>query len=440
MMPDQPNRSILKMINDSSGDVEKLSRLLRFPDFQVRQAAADEMGTLGRYECLAPLTNALHDPHATVREAAAVALGKISTLPNIRRTLNFLEETPDDVLAMQQLIRELHDKEYRVRVAAANSLKQYGVDACVEAGSQGNLLETETGTSENPRPVYRPYSYPVGELDYFSPAGKKAYPPLYREPPVPDAVLKAEYDLQVYRNLLETGEEDTREAVAWALGMMADVECLPLISMAAHDPAPVVRCSAVNSLARLLAVVPLHEPHNRFEDRNPGDQILSLLVKVLKDKDAMVREAAVMALSLVCTTDIATHITHAATDPSPVVRAAVATCLPMYTWDARAFEAIRKLVKDPDEHTRMAAIQSLRGFRGKAVLDIVYRSIRDESQSVRLNALLTLKALKDHGEGDPDYWAVLLEDLDVLANLDDSDSIRHAARIILEDITNLQME
>ena len=395
------------------------------------------MGKLGRYECLAPLTNALHDPHATVREAAAVALGKIDKLPNINRTLNFLEETPDDVLAMQQLIRELHDKDYRVRVAAANSLKKFGLDVSAEAESANNKPSTETGKPESPGLVYRPYSFPVGELDYFSPAGKKAYPPLNRESPVPEAVLNADYNPQVFRDLLATGDENTREAVAWALGIMADVECLPLIIKAAHDPTPVVRCSAVTSLGKLLAVVPLHERHNRFEDRNPGDQILSMLIKGLKDKDANVREAAVLALSLVCTTDIATHLTHAAADPSPVVRAAVASCLSMYTWDERAFDAIKNLVKDHDEHTRMAAIQSLKSFRGKAVLDIVYRSIRDDSQSVRLNALLTLKALKDHGEGDPDYWTVLQEDLDVLASLDDSDSIRRAARIILEDISNV---
>ena len=75
MVPINRDRPLPQLVIDAGEDINKLKSIIRYPDYEVREGAAWVLGTIGKYECLAPLVNALKDPDAIVREAAARALG-----------------------------------------------------------------------------------------------------------------------------------------------------------------------------------------------------------------------------------------------------------------------------------------------------------------------------------------------------------------------------
>ena len=249
MNPINRDRPLPQIVIDAGEDVDLLKVAIRYPDYEVREAAAWVMGVIGKYDCLLPLSNALKDPDSIVREAAARALGNIKALPNINRKIGLFEDTPDDVSAMNELTRALKDREYRVRAAAATSLINFGKDIENVQEPMALNVEVESSIPQSLPSMYQPYGVSSDVEQQLT--LKKDYPPLVRNKAIPQAVLDAKYDYSIFKELLKSKETDVREAVSWALGVMADPDGTSLLISALKDSEAVVRESAAKSLGLL---------------------------------------------------------------------------------------------------------------------------------------------------------------------------------------------
>src|SRR5437763_9207500 len=97
---------------DKKEDVARLMKELKSKDAKTRISAADDLGHIGQVKksytepAVPALIEALHDPDALVRKAAATALGKVD---------------PDVKVAVPALTDVLKDKVPAVRQAAAGA-------------------------------------------------------------------------------------------------------------------------------------------------------------------------------------------------------------------------------------------------------------------------------------------------------------------------------
>jgi HEAT repeat protein len=101
-------------------EVAKYVKDLKSKDSSVRKTACEEIGKISQIKAsaaktaLQPLLDALKDSTSSVREAAALAVGR-------------LDEPSDAVPALVKLIKD--EKEMSVRIAAARGLGQMGPSA-----------------------------------------------------------------------------------------------------------------------------------------------------------------------------------------------------------------------------------------------------------------------------------------------------------------------
>jgi len=105
---------------DKKDDIARLMKELKSKDVKTRISAADDLGHIGQVKksytepAVPALIEALRDPDAGVRKAAATAVGKID---------------PDVKVAVPALTDALKDKAPPVRQAAAGALGLIGPDA-----------------------------------------------------------------------------------------------------------------------------------------------------------------------------------------------------------------------------------------------------------------------------------------------------------------------
>ncbi len=425
MVPINRDRPLPQLVIDAGEDINKLKSIIRYPDYEVREGAAWVLGTIGKYECLAPLVNALKDPDAIVREAAARALGNIKDLPNIHRKLGMFEDTPDDVTAINELTRALKDREYRVRATAATSLINYGKN--VETVSEPAKVKNE------PAPIITPImpssytmygSAPIVEEEFQQ---KKEYPPLVRNKAIPKSVIDANYKLSQFRELQKSKETDVREAVAWALGVMADPDGAPLLVNAIHDPEPIVRESAIRSMGLLKFPTDTKKSVGMFEDKRGDQQIVDNLLKALKDKEINVRAAAAAALANYGKPEIAKQLLGLLKDQIPNMRAAAAIGLGGCPYPEVVPALILRL-KDEDFWTRLCAARSLGKLKDPVALEFLMDALHDHNSSVRQNGVRALLELGEQGIGDTSFWQRAIDQFVILGSSDSSEEVQAAAQ------------
>lgn|GEM_PF-3771686 len=357
-MTDISGNPLPQIVQEAASDAIRLKALLRYPDYLVRRGAAECLGKMGAYHCLAPLTDALHDPDAVVREAAAIAIGQVKDLPNIQRKLSFFEAAPDDVVALHALTRALKDRELRVRQAAATSLKVFGREAMpAQYGEELGPGEDERTSPE--KPIYLPYSYPVGEKALLP--RRKHYPPLERTMTIPPSIINARYDLSVYRSILETGNPEEREAVVWAMGVMREADGIPLLVAALRDNVEKVRLSAVRSLGLVEFPPLLRDRSRRFEDRHEDQMVKDSLVKLLKDRSIDIRREAIETLVKLKAPDTTRYLVERLKYEDGDIRAILIAGLGTLG-DATGIPAILAAAEDLDTRVRLAAIGALDHF------------------------------------------------------------------------------
>ncbi len=418
------------IVLDAGEDVDKLSSAIRYPDYDVREAAAWKLGEIGTFDCIAPLVNALKDPDAVVRESAAYALGKIKTLPNINRKISIFEDTPDDVWAISELQKLIKDREFRVRVAAAEALKTYGKQVDVSAPELVSVPKKVNAQQIAPPATV----YDISMLTQAGFGQKPNYPPLKRNKQIPQIVLDADYDFEKLDLASRHNETAVREAAVWALGMMGDPRGVIILVQALHDPEPIVRESAARALGIIKYPNDTKKPIGRFEDMTEDRRAADALLKVLKDKEVGVKASAAAALSNYGKPEVMKTLMGMLTDSSSTIRAAAATGLGGCPY-MEVIPALIRLLRDDDFFTRLCAARSLGRLGDAQALDPLLEMLHDTNASVRLNTARALADLGQKGVGTNQFWYRAVDQLMTLGSTDSSEEVQAFAQ---EAVVRLQ--
>lgn len=418
------------IVLDAGEDVDKLSSAIRYPDYDVREAAAWKLGEIGTFDCIAPLVNALKDPDAVVRELAAYALGKIKTLPNINRKISIFEDTPDDVWAISELQKLIKDREFRVRVAAAEALKTYGKQVDVSAPELVSVPKKVNAQQIAPPATV----YDISMLTQAGFGQKPNYPPLKRNKQIPQIVLDADYDFEKLDLASRHNETAVREAAVWALGMMGDPRGVIILVQALHDPEPIVRESAARALGIIKYPNDTKKPIGRFEDMTEDRRAADALLKVLKDKEVGVKASAAAALSNYGKPEVMKTLMGMLTDSSSTIRAAAATGLGGCPY-MEVIPALIRLLRDDDFFTRLCAARSLGRLGDAQALDPLLEMLHDTNASVRLNTARALADLGQKGVGTNQFWYRAVDQLMTLGSTDSSEEVQAFAQ---EAVVRLQ--
>lgn len=432
MSPFNREKPIPQIVLDAGNDLSKLEAAIRYPDFEVREAAAWVLGQIGTFDCFAPLVNALKDPDAVVRESAANSLGIMKEKPNINRKLSVFEDTPDDVWAMNELMRALKDREMRVRNAAGNALKAYGK----------NVSVTVPDTIPVPRQASAPPNMGMGNVysipDYIESTppsqDKSLYPPLRRNKQIPQIILDADYDFIKLDAASKNKETSVREAAVWALGVMGDPRGVVILIQALHDVETIVRESAARSLGVIRYKNDTKKPASRFEDITEDRKAADALLRALKDKENSVRAASAAALSNYGKPEVMKTLLSLLDDTNSTIRAAAATGLGGCPY-LEVIPALIRMLRDDDFFTRLCAARSLGKLGDAQALDPLLELLHDTNASVRLNTARALVDLGLRGVGTNQFWIRAVDQMISLGSMDSSEEVQAFAQ---DAVTKLQ--
>jgi HEAT repeat protein len=332
---------------DAAAVAGALTEALRDPDAGVRSAAALTLGRIGAdakqpVSALAgigpALSQLLQAPEADVRQAAAVALGMLG---------------PEARGAVPALAGALGDKATEVRWVAAEALGNLGREA-------REAVPALRGALADPfLEVRRAAAFALGQI---GPEAVDAVPDLMRALNVTDWGLRQSA-------LVALGRIGPRARAA-----------VPAIAAALQDPEPDVKRSAAEALGRIgpaakgavpaLLAVPPEAPFSLREAvvgalgkiGSEDQAVIQALQRALQDEDASVRQAAAEALGRVGL-EIRTAVPaliRALKDKNANVRKAVALALgKIAPAAAEARPALEEALKDPDVDVRRAAQEAL---------------------------------------------------------------------------------
>ncbi len=425
-------KPIPQIVQDAGSDFHKLLAALKYPDFEVREAAAWALGKVGTFECIIHLVNALKDPDAVVRESACYALGEIKDLPNLSRKLSVFEDTPPDIQAMNELVKTLKDRENRVRIAASKALVTYGkhIDpAPIDNGTnEGNQSKT---TSLPPGAIFA-YSNAVSEAP--QPSQPRSYPPLKRNKPIPQQVLDANYDFVQLELCSHHKEMAVREAAIWVLGVMADPRGVQIIVQGLHDPEPVVRETSARALGQIRYPNDTKKSGGRFEDMTEDRKAADGLLHTLKDKETNVRASAAAALANYGKPEVTKVLITMLSEQIATLRAAAATGLGGCPYP-EVIPALIHVLRDDDFFARLCAARSLGRLGDSQALNPLLELLHDQNASVRLNTARALADLGFRGVGTTAFWR---QTIDVLIALGTSDSSEEVQAFAQDAVIKLQ--
>jgi HEAT repeat protein len=366
-----------------------------------------------------------------VRESAAISLGNIKEKPNINRKLSMFEDTPDDVWAMNELIKAVKDREMRVRNAAAQALRSYGKNMEVTQAESRPMPQQNHGPQ--PMPVGAIYGSPE-EMDAAKGYEKKTYPVLRRNKPIPQIILDANYDFTKLDQASHSKEIPVREAAAWALGVMGDPRGVGILVQSLHDPEMVVRESAARSLGIIKYKNDTKKPASRFEDMTEDRKAADALLKTIKDKEINVRAASAAALSNYGKPEVMKTLLGLLDDTNSTIRAAAATGLGGCPY-LEVIPALIRMLRDDDFFVRLCSARSLGKLGDAQALDPLLELIHDTNASVRLNTARALVDLGLRGVGTNQFWFRAVDQLIALGSMDSSEEVQAFAQ---EAVVKLQ--
>lgn len=335
-----------------------LAEALRDPVASVRQAAAEALGSAKDSVAVRALMEVLRtDASPAVRRAAAWSLGEIADDLAIPALAEALTKDRDDEVrknaasalgsidsprATSALIQALeHDNNVSVRMKAAEALADIEDPAAVDA------LIRVLGRDDDPG-VRRSVIEAIDNVD-----GARAVP----------AVSSA----------LKDPDVGVRRAAADALGSMDDDDAVPALMAVARDSDAEVRRAVMQSL-------------NNLSDR----RALSTFVGGLSDSDAEVRQAAAEGIGNLDNLRTAPpELIRAMEDRNDEVRHAVAHALG-HVKDPAAIRALVAHVTDPNVEVRQAVVEAMDEFDDPAVTAALRTALRDTDAEVRQSAVRAL--------------------------------------------------
>ena len=335
-----------------------LTEALRDPVAAVRQAAAEALGSARDSVAVRALMDVLRsDESPMVRRSAAWSLGEIGSelaIPALTDALGQDRDTEvrknaaaalghiDSPRATSALVQALErDSEAAVRVEAAEAL------ASIEDPSALDALIRVLGRDDDPG-VRRAVIEAIDNLE-----GASAVP----------AVSSALRDADV----------EVRRAAAEALGSMDDSDAVPPLMAAARDADVEVRRAVIRSLGSLA-------------DR----RALPAFVIALGDADAEVRQGAADAIGSIDRLRSAPpELIRAMDDANAEVRHAVAHALG-HIEDPAAIRVLVAHVTDPNVEVRQAVVEALDQFDDPSVTAALRTALKDSDPEVRQQAVKAL--------------------------------------------------
>jgi Uri superfamily endonuclease len=174
-------------------------------------------------------------------------------------------------------------------------------------------------------------------------------------------------------NVLVSGDEDSREAAALALGRFGKVAAERLVPLLAHEDAE-IRWWAARALAEV--------------GRDGGPPLLE---GILDDPDPDVRACAALALGRIGDGSAAPALAAQLSDESAFVSSIASDALSMLG-DA-AVEALAEKLADENPHVRLLAVRALSRIKSQRTIGPLFGALEDSSYLVRHYAQESLEAL-----------------------------------------------
>lgn len=398
------------------GAAEALARIAEARDFFLAFPAIDALAAIGEPSVASRLLPLLHEPH--LAGAVAVCLGAIGAEDVVGPLTHALAEPDAPVreicAALCSLYRRLEDVTGEGRIVADIARGQLAppaadaVFARLDTAADAEAVATVAGWI--PRDdVDTRLAALLAKPDARAPVanvlasrGRRALQPLVSAAPSLDA--------------------EGRTLVAMALGRIGLAEAVPFLVRLLDDDAGVAiaAAGALGSIGDRGAFAPLLALLD-----HPGDAV---------------RRAAVGAINSIGHPETEREALRRLRDPSPRVRESAARIAGYFGYPS-TLDALIAASTDPDESVRRAAVEHLTNYEGERAVVAAARALRDPASSVRAAAARALSRADDAESAthlvaafaDPDPW-VRYYALRSLARRDVSDAaLPHVARLARED-------
>ncbi|HSA54377.1 MAG TPA: M56 family metallopeptidase, partial [Gemmatimonadaceae bacterium] len=357
-LPAPPAKRPTEQNPDRAGTIGALAEALRDPVASVRQAAAEALGAARDSIAVRALIEVLRsDESAMVRRSAAWALGELS-----------------DAAAVPALSEALtRDRDVEVRKNAASALgsidSPQGTPALIQALERDAEVSVREQAAESLASIEDQAS-----IDALIRALDRDDDPGVRRAVI-DAIdnLEAARALPAVSRALRDANAEVRRAAAEALGSMDDRDAVPALINAARDGDAEVRQAVINSLGHL-------------SDR----RALPVFVAGLADADVEVRRYAAQAFGNLDNVRTAPpELIRAMDDRDAEVRHAVAHALGSIE-DPDAVPALIAHIGDPNVEVRRAVVDALDDFDDPAIVGALRTALRDTDPEVRESAAKAL--------------------------------------------------
>ena len=369
VLPDKPEehqapmtapvrQSIPTAARQADSPVGALAEALRDPVASVRQAAAEALGSAKDSAAVRALIEVLRtDESAMVRRAAAWSLGEIG-----------------DPMAISALSEALsRDRDAEVRKNSASALGNIDNPRATPALTQALERDTEASVRIQAAEALANIEDPSATDALIRVLDRDD------DPGVKRAVIEAIDNMEGARAVpavsraLKDDNAEVRRAAADALGSMDDNDAVPALMAVVKDSDIEVRRAVINSLGSL------------------GDRrALPAFVGALADADAEVRQAAAQGFG---------HLENLRTAPPELIRAMddriaevrheVAHALG-HIGDPDAVKALVAHVSDPNVEVRQAVVDALDEFDDPAVTAALRTALKDSDAEVRQSAAKAL--------------------------------------------------
>lgn len=339
------------VLNSLKGSIEAQNALATQKDFRV----------------IAPLVAALQDLDGTVREAAAVTLGRIGDPISVSALLNLTKDRDEkvrkgtawalgqlkDSRAVPALVGLLKDKGAGVREASASALGVLGDLGAVNSLIQA-LGDDSTVVRQAAAKSLETLEEPLGRLILDSLDGSNSAREALALRGGPRAVPPI-------TAALKNWNADLREGAAWTLWHLRDPTATAALIEALRDRDARIRAASGWALTQIA------DPTS-----------LPALLSAVEDSSPKVREAAIWAVGKIGNSDAVEPVLARLSDPDSGVRASAAWVTAGFN-ETRAIDPIFRLLGDHEPKVREAAAGALEKFQIQSGQQLIAALSGDQS-------------------------------------------------------------
>ncbi|WP_242054528.1 HEAT repeat domain-containing protein [Nostoc sp. FACHB-190] len=336
------------VLGEKEAAVDKLLKLLKDLESNVRYKAAEALGKIGAEAAIPDLLELLKDSESHVRYGVVNVLGKIGAEAAIPGLLELFKDSESHVrssaanvlgkmgaaAAISDLLELLKDSEYNVRSSAAEALGQIGTAAIPD------LLELLKDSES-----YVRFSAAVALGNIGAVAA------------IPDLL-----------ELLKDSESYVRFRAAVALGKIGAAVAIPGLLKLLKDSEFIVRFGAVNALGNIGTEVAIPD-----------------LLELLKDSESLVRSSAAVALGKIGAAAAIPDLIKLLKDSEFIVCPSAAIALGQIG-AAAAIPDLLELFKDSESLVRSSAAFALGQIGTAAAIPDLIKLLKDSESDVRSKA------------------------------------------------------